>query len=336
MIRRVRARAIIRFGGCAHGGRAYGQLMSAPILAAFNPATGDRGPVAFGLAACRATGAPLIVVAVQQGGSMLDRLTGGEPHEAAPDDATSALVAELAAQDVPAEVRVVDHTTPARGLASAVASLHPELLVVGSTREARHGHVRPGSTAERLLAGAACPVAVVPHRHPPGASVAAVGAAFVPTPEGREALSAAAALARAFGARLRAIMVLDPRHAEEQSPGLMARQHHDVDAEESIDSRHRLEARGELDAAVAELGDGLEVDIDVLFQDPADGIEAASHRVDLLVMGSRAYGPVRAVMLGGVARRVIARAACPVLVLPRGAEAASDALIAATETHATG
>jgi hypothetical protein len=32
---------------------------------------------------------------------------------------------------------------------------------------------------------------------------------------------------------------------------------------------------------------------------------------------------------------VIARAACPVLVLPRGAEAASDALIAATESRAT-
>ena len=30
----------------------------------------------------------------------------------------------------------------------------------------------------------------------------------------------------------------------------------------------------------------------VLFQDPADGLAAASGHVDLLVMGSRAYGPM--------------------------------------------
>jgi nucleotide-binding universal stress UspA family protein len=310
--------------------------MSAPILAAYDPASGDRGPVAFALAACRATGAPLVVVAVRRGGSMLERLTGGEHHEVHGEEDIAALTAELEGQEVAVQVRVVDHTTPSRGLADAVESLQPELLVVGSTREARHGHVRPGSTAERLISGSPCPVAVVPHRHPPASSLTAIGAAFVPTAEGREALQTAAELARAFDARVRAIMVLDPRHAEEQSPGLMARQHHDVDAEESIAGRHRIEARGALAAAVEELADGLDVDIDVLFQDPADGIEAASHRVDLLVVGSRAYGPVRSVMLGGVSRRVIARAACPVLVLPRGAEAATEALIEATETHANG
>jgi nucleotide-binding universal stress UspA family protein len=41
--------------------------------------------------------------------------------------------------------------------------------------------------------------------------------------------------------------------------------------------------------------------------------------LDLLVMGSRAYGQQRAVLLGGVSRRVIAAARCTVLVLPRGA-----------------
>jgi nucleotide-binding universal stress UspA family protein len=310
--------------------------MSPPILAAFDPATGDRGPVSFGLAACRATGAPLVAVAVRRGGSMLERLTGGEPDTAASEEHIAALHTELEAQDLPAQVHVVEHTTPARGLAGAVEQFKPELLVVGSTRHAGHGHVRPGSTAERLLSGAACPVAVVPHEHAPNARVGSVGVAFVPAPEGREALRSAAALARAFDARLRAIMVLDPRHAEEQSPGLMARQHHDVDVEETISSRHQRAARDELAAALAELAEGIEVDTDVLFQDPADGIVAASRRVDLLVMGSRAYGPLRAVMLGGVSRRVVARAACPVLVLPRGAEETSETLIAATESQVGG
>ena len=54
---------------------------------------------------------------------------------------------------------------------------------------------------------------------------------------------------------------------------------------------------------------------------------AASEHLDLLVMGSRAYGPAHAVLLGGVSRRVIAGAACPVVVLPRGTAARFEALV---------
>jgi hypothetical protein len=80
----------------------------------------------------------------------------------------------------------------------------------------------------------------------------------------------------------------------------------------------------------------VQCDIDVLYQDAADGVVAASALVDLLVMGSRAYGPVKSVMLGGVSRQVIAHADCPVLVLPRGAEAATQTLLDATETQVSG
>jgi nucleotide-binding universal stress UspA family protein len=48
---------------------------------------------------------------------------------------------------------------------------------------------------------------------------------------------------------------------------------------------------------------------------------------DLLVLGSRGYGPLRAVLLGGVSRRVAAEAHCPVVVLPRGVEASLEALV---------
>ena len=41
------------------------------------------------------------------------------------------------------------------------------------------------------------------------------------------------------------------------------------------------------------------------------GIPDASEHLDLLVCGSRASGPLRAVLLGGVSRRVTADARCP-------------------------
>jgi nucleotide-binding universal stress UspA family protein len=314
-----------------------GDAMRAPIIAGFCPHDAEQGPVDLALATSRMTGDPVVVVVVLPGGSVLERLAGdgfGHGHGEA-EAAVGALRERLQASGVEATVRVVEHSTPARGLAEAVEKLRPQLLVLGSTRRSLHGRVRLGSTAERLISGSPCPVAVVPRGHSgPRRSLATIGAAYAPTPEGHEALSAAARLARVSGARLRAVLVLDPRHAEEQSPGLMAGQHRDTSAAETTAGRHRLAAQADLEAAVAQLAPDLDVDVDVLFQEPAEGLQAASRVVDLLVMGSRGYGPLHAVMLGGVARRVVSRAACPVLVLPRGSEATADALLASAAADA--
>jgi nucleotide-binding universal stress UspA family protein len=47
--------------------------------------------------------------------------------------------------------------------------------------------------------------------------------------------------------------------------------------------------------------------------------ELAALEVDLLVCGSRGYGPLRRVLLGGVSRRLIRRACSPLVMVPRGA-----------------
>jgi nucleotide-binding universal stress UspA family protein len=44
-----------------------------------------------------------------------------------------------------------------------------------------------------------------------------------------------------------------------------------------------------------------------------------SRELDLLVVGSRGYGPVRQVLIGGVSAELMRRAACPVLIVPRSA-----------------
>ena len=52
--------------------------------------------------------------------------------------------------------------SPAHGLHELAETRTPALIVVGSTHTGRAGRVLPGSTAERLLHGSPCPVAVAP------------------------------------------------------------------------------------------------------------------------------------------------------------------------------
>ncbi len=74
-------------------------------------------------------------------------------------------------------------------------------------------------------------------------------------------------------------------------------------------------------AAIASLPDDVEASSEVRRGLPAEEILRSSHRVDLLVLGSHARGPLGRVMLGSVSDAVVRAAACPVLVVPSAAVA---------------
>jgi nucleotide-binding universal stress UspA family protein len=58
----------------------------------------------------------------------------------------------------------------------------------------------------------------------------------------------------------------------------------------------------------------------VLTGDPARELAEATADFDLIVAGSRSYGPVKGTLLGSATRRLLAESRCPVLILPRGTE----------------
>jgi nucleotide-binding universal stress UspA family protein len=293
----------------------------APVVAAFDAATGVREPVEFGIAASDVTGAPLIIAVVHTGDK---------------ENTLEQLRVDLQRRGLDeVEIRTFEDRTAARGLARALDEVQPALIVLGSSKRSAIGSVFVGTTAERVIHASSCPVAVVPKGYErPEGGVKVIGAAYSPSDEGREALQAAASLARAGGARVRAIMVLDPKHAGEQSSSMMAGQHHSTSASEGDAAVERLSDEAELNEIVAKLGVAAETD--VLVADAADGLVAASQNVDLLIMGSRGLGPKRAVLLGSVSRRVAERSACPVVILPRGATEKTEALLADAEAHAAG
>jgi nucleotide-binding universal stress UspA family protein len=264
-----------------------------PILVAYNAATDDRGPVEFGRAASLVTGAPLVVMWVYRGGE-----TAGE----ADTRAVERLREGLAQRGGGADVRSVEGWSVGVEITDATARLRAQMVVLGTTRRGAAQAALLGTTAERVIQAAACPVAIVPRDYaPPTGGIRLVGAAYAPSREGRFALAWAAELARAGGVRLRAIQVLE---------------------------REQAGAEAALREAVRTAAGSVDADAEVLEGDPADALIAAGARLELLVMGSRGAGSRRAVMLGSVSRRVAEHAPCPVLILPRGAQAAATGLLA--------
>jgi len=150
---------------------------------------------------------------------------------------------------------------------------------------------------------------VVPHDYETPSHLSVVGVAYVPTTEGDRALRVGAAIARMAGAALRVITVLKPALGADASAG---------PAKEAAE-RHRAELEAVVAAATTEHDDGIHAGHETMVDDPSDALVRISPHLDLLVMGSRGYGPMLGVLLGSVSRRVTTSADCPVLVVPRAA-----------------
>jgi nucleotide-binding universal stress UspA family protein len=174
--------------------------------------------------------------------------------------------------------------------------------------------VRPSAVTDRLLNGAPCPVAVAS----PSVSVRDVdeeprliGVAFTDTPDGCAALITASTLAaRAHGL----VRVLTVTESSEQ---LITGTLDDVALQEIARVRHDT-AEAVLRRGLAGVPPDASSGAEILSGDPADALAAASADLQLLVCGSRGYGPVRTVLLGGTSHALVRKAACPVVVVPPG------------------
>ena len=219
----------------------------------------------------------------------------------------------LRASGLDVEEVVAAFGSPASLLQSTAEEQEAELVVIGSTHTTPRGRVLPGSTGEVLLAGAPCAVAIAPSGYASVTHTAPerIGAAFDGSDEARAALDAAVGLAARYGAALQVLTVLDV--AGFASPALMGgpgydRVHADVEAT----------AHAHLDEVVAELPRDVATEGRLLEGAPARMLAEASADLDLLLMGSRGFGPLRAVLLGGVSGRLVREARCPLIVTPRG------------------
>jgi nucleotide-binding universal stress UspA family protein len=169
----------------------------------------------------------------------------------------------------------------------------------------------------------------VPHGWEAGGGLCTIGVAYVDTDEGREALRGAHALARRAGGKLRVLTAvkagLSAFGATEATTAVQPGK-----GVTEIEGELRTQAEATLRRETEAVADGVPLETDAYVEDPADVLIRVSEHLDLLVCGSRGYGPLRAVLLGGVSRRLAADALCPVIVLPRGVKDSLAALMAET------
>jgi nucleotide-binding universal stress UspA family protein len=286
--------------------------MTRPILAGADGTGSGLDAVAFGARLATAVGRPLVVACVCPDEAMVARAqaeTDKPQHQAA----SILEAAREVVGDLPADFRTVVSTSPARGLAELAEEEGVEAVVVGSTHRGPVGRVMSGGTAERLLHGTGCPVAVAPrgyHRHR-SKPIEAIGAAFIDTPEGHEAVGVAAELAARAHVSLTVYSVVT-LHSNWLRPEAVQ-----PDAT-VVPEEIRRAYSAPLDRVVADLPDGLRATGELLFGEVVDELSMAAEReVDLLVCGSRGYGPVRRVLLGTVSSALVRQASVPTLVVPR-------------------
>jgi nucleotide-binding universal stress UspA family protein len=294
------------------------------ILIGVDGSERSKDAIAFGRTLALASGAPVMLATAHR----MDPLRpGAETHESRLREDADRMLARsaIALHDVDdLELRpLVVNASAAHALQETAEEEDAGIIVVGSSHTGRLGRVLPGSTAERLLHGAPCPVAVVPLGYATHGTPAhpVVGCAYQPTEDGAASLGAAEELALALSARLRVMQVLEPL-AGLYGGGEMPVNVPEINASIFSDAERSLTER------VARLSSKLEVEGTLHSGRPADLLIGLSETVDLLVIGSRGYGPLKAVLVGGVSGQVIRSAACPVVVVPRRAAVAVGSVFA--------
>ena len=192
---------------------------------------------------------------------------------------------------------------------------HRDLLVVGSSRRGPTGVVSIGSRTRQLIDDLDCALAVAPRslseRHP--LRLTRIGAGYDGGPESRAALATAIQIASGAGAELTVRGVIDDRVPALGWPSVWMGEILES-WEEMMDEEERG-LRSDIERAVG--APGILVHIDLDRGRPASSLHELSKEVDLLVIGSRRWGPLARLVLGGTGERLVHGAECSLLIVPR-------------------
>lgn len=276
------------------------------LLVGYDGSDGGRDALELTRVLGEATGADVLVVAVLPYGPLpipYEILEEEEAERARPlfEEARERL------GGLEVETRAFGGGSPAGVINDLAEKEKPDTIVVGSPHRGTLGRVVIGSVADGLLHGAPCEVMVAPsgyasEEHGPFRTIAV---AYDDTPESKAALKRAEALALACRGTIVVYTVSAPPAVVPGAAGYTPA----IPPEAGSIVTQTVKA---VDERLAATGRALSGVPGSAIVEACEDIEA-----DLLVAGSRGYGPVMRVLLGSVSTQLAHKAPCPVLVVPR-------------------
>ncbi len=210
---------------------------------------------------------------------------------------------------ITAAIRWHGASSVGRGLHEIAETIESDLLVIGSSPQGLMYRVLVGDATHAALNGAPCAVAVAPAGFSrQAAAMREIGVGYDGSPESAHALIVARTLAAEQGAKLSAFQALDfPGYLYY---GLVAPEGRSI-GNLIEETRDRIRALGGVEPHAA-------------YGVPAAELASYSASLDLLVVGSRGYGPIGRLVHGSTSQQLARCSRCPLLVLPRGARQAVE------------
>ena len=205
-------------------------------------------------------------------------------------------------EDVQANLHSRQAPSAGQGLHELCEIERADLLALGSSERGLLRRVMIGDDTRAALNGAPCAIAIAPagYRHEPSA-MREIGVGYDGSHESVRALELARDLAGESGARLSAFEAITrpPHELKDGSASVL-------DAVDQLvaEARERIAALGGVEAHAA-------------YGHPAEELTVYSASLDLLVVGSRGYGPVGRLIHGSTSQELARTVRCPLLVLPR-------------------
>ena len=192
-----------------------------------------------------------------------------------------------------------------RGLHELAERHRADLLVVGSSARSLVGRVMVGDHTRDALNGAPCAVAVAPAGYAGRPVVLGeIGVGYDGSPESEHALAMARGLASEVGAKVSAFEAVSLLFEEGSATAAAIDQL-------VAQARERIAALGDVEPHAA-------------YGEAAEELALYGASVDLLIIGSRGYGPISRLMHGSTSLRLARTARCPLLVLTRAATTPGD------------
>ncbi len=220
---------------------------------------------------------------------------------------------------VEAQLRSKGSPSVGRGLHELAEAIGADLLIVGSSGRGLAHRVLIGDDTRAALNGARCAVAIAPTGYSQDpVAMREIGVGYDGSPESEHALRVARQLAAEHQTKVSVFEVV------------------------SLPTRAYMPSARPVDELVEEMVSDAQIRVAALegvephavYGDVAEELTLYSAWLDLLLIGSRSYGPIGRLVHGSTAQRLARTARCPLLVLTRGARRAEASVMSHVSSEA--